>query len=285
MVIGDFVIRTIFSDYYIEIGRIVPITVKVHVDVLNKMRKPISNFSMVILGMREDYHQKIEKIYSEYPIITDRDIYGNVYHKLEMPLIRPKRSIRISIRYKIRTFPIRTVENGSMYEYKKSDIERYLHLQPLQKHTHSKIKEIASKLLGSNNMDTIRKVAMWVYRNIRYEKTYIRYSVTDTLYRRKGSCLSISDLTVALLRSLKIPATVVRGMYMENPHAWVEAYIPRSRGYVPVPIDVLSGFVGAIGSLWFSHYLEKSTRDKEVFLDQKSKVAIKQGIQIVYDGD
>ena len=120
--------------------------------------------------------------------------------------------------------------------------------------------------MSDKPFETIRNTVYWIIENIKYERTYVRLSATDTIRRKKGSCLSISDLIVTILRACDIPATVIRGLYKDNPHAWVEAYIVGNTGVKIVPIDALAGIVGGIGSVWISQHAELSPRTRNVEL-------------------
>ena len=184
----------------------------------------------------------------------------------------------IDLRYNIATSPYR-VNIWSIID-SKTIKEDLLKPQQFQKHTTWKIQKIASALSSEDVMVAIRNAVIWILRNIKYEKTYRRYSVTDTLSRRKGSCLSIADLLVAILRAMNIPARVVRGLYMNRLHAWVEAYIERKDGIYVIPIDPLAGIVGALGSIWISHHAELDPRQKEV--EVNSSIHWKYSIVVEY---
>jgi len=251
---SDFILKTMFQDYYYEIGHVSEIPVKLEIDVVNVSKKIKRDIETSIIGMREDYHQKIGHIESNLDINTWKDSSGNYYHTLVVPLIKPRKSVRIEIYYTIVTRPYQIGQKVDLI-IEKQEIEKLMNVYPYQKHTSNKIKDIAAKLNSNDPMRTIMNVAGWVLKNIAYEKTYRRLSVTDTINRRRGSCLSISDLIVAILRACSIPVRVIRGLYMDRPHAWVEAYISRNELTI-VPIDVLGGMVGGLGSIWISRYAE-----------------------------
>jgi len=215
-----FAIQTVLSDWYVETGRVVEIPTEITVTLRNPLRKNMTDLSVRVLGMREDYHQKILKVESTHEGDARKDQYGNIYHVFTIPLLRKRSNIILKIKYTIATHPYSM--NRGVFVDIGSVKKCFLKLQPYQKHTSQKIREIADLLASQDIIGTIGNVVLWVLKNIKYEKTYRRYSVTDTLSRRKGSCLSVADLLVAILRSLGIPATVVRGLYMDRLHAWVE---------------------------------------------------------------
>jgi len=262
---SNFAVRTIFSDWYLEIGKITDVPVRISVRIENLSRRNITDLLIRVLGMREDYHQDIVRIKATYEVETKRDKHGNIYHIMSIPLLKKRSSITVEIEYNIITRPYR-IDTWSAVDLEFVK-EEFLKSQPYQKHTAQKIQKIAASIRSSDTMITIKNAVLWVLKNVKYEKTYRRYSVTDTLSRRRGSCLSIADLLVAILRSLNIPARVVRGLYLNRLHAWVEAYVERESKVYVVPIDPLAGIIGALGSIWISHHAEFSTRQKEVEID------------------
>jgi transglutaminase-like putative cysteine protease len=81
----------------------------------------------------------------------------------------------------------------------------------------------------------IQAVSDWVYTNVKFSPgaSNATTSATDTLSSRAGVCRDFAHLTIALLRSLNIPARFVAGYdYGADPalgptdfHAYVEAYV------------------------------------------------------------
>ena len=81
----------------------------------------------------------------------------------------------------------------------------------------------------------VQAVSDWVYSNIRFSPgaSNAATSATDTLASTAGVCRDFAHLTIALLRSLNIPARFVAGYdYGADPalgptdfHAYVEAYV------------------------------------------------------------
>jgi transglutaminase-like putative cysteine protease len=81
----------------------------------------------------------------------------------------------------------------------------------------------------------VQAVSDWVYANVRFTPgaSNATTSATDTLLSRVGVCRDFAHLTIALLRSLNIPARFVAGYdYGADPalgptdfHAYVEAFV------------------------------------------------------------
>ena len=140
--------------------------------------------------------------------------------------------------------------------------------QPFQKKSHE-LFSLANKLRSNDAYVTMKNIVNFVISNITYERNYRRIGAINTLERKRGSCLGFSDLVVTLLRCVSIPARVVRGLYMTEPHAWVEAYV---KPYGWIPIDPVAGIIGAIGVPWISYYAEKITTFKNFYVKIDDKI-------------
>ncbi|MGD9367205.1 MAG: transglutaminase-like domain-containing protein [Desulfobacteraceae bacterium] len=97
---------------------------------------------------------------------------------------------------------------------------------------HPKIRKTAALIKGdeTNALRLFRKIAMWVFNNIK-DKNYKTALATavETLERRQGDCTEHSVLTVALARAIGIPARIATGLYYTGEsftyHMWVEALV------------------------------------------------------------
>ncbi len=261
----SFVLETLYSDYYVEMGTISEIPLTIEIEVCNNLKKPVHDIEIRCLGLRRDPHQEIVKTKSTYELKTETDELGNFYHETFIPVLRPKAKVRIPIRYLVKTRPFKVVNEEKCFKIL-YDWEKLIQPAPYQRYRSGTIGRIVKRVLSDKPFETIRNTVYWIIENIKYERTYVRLSATDTIRRKKGSCLSISDLIVTILRACDIPATVIRGLYKDNPHAWVEAYIVGNTGVKIVPIDALAGIVGGIGSVWISQHAELSPRTRNVEL-------------------
>jgi len=120
------------------------------------------------------------------------------------------------------------------------------------------IKNTASKLaLGEDDeYEVVFKVADWVNTNIEYNLSTVTSEASLpaswVLQNRYGVCDEMSNLFVAMVRSLGIPARVVSGISYTNSdlfaqpwgaHGWTEVYFP---DYDWVPFDPTYGQFGFI---------------------------------------
>jgi len=102
----------------------------------------------------------------------------------------------------------------------------------------------------------VNKIAYWVNKNIEYDLTSASVkaslSASWVLKNREGVCDEITNLFVALVRALGIPARFISGVsytsadYLEShwgPHGWAEVYFP---GHGWIPFDVTYGEYGYV---------------------------------------
>jgi len=132
-------------------------------------------------------------------------------------------------------------KNAPSYPYEGDDKEKWLKPSVYIESDDEKIMQQAKELTegAQNSWETTVKIADWVKRNI-------KYVIADTpsaklaLERRVGDCGPHSTLTIAMLRSIGIPAKLVGGL-MYSPtfggsfgqHGWVEVYMGAD-GWVPI---------------------------------------------------
>ena len=127
------------------------------------------------------------------------------------------------------------------YPYEGDDKEKWLKPSVYIECDDEKIVQQAKELTegAQNSWEATVKIADWVKENI-------KYVIADTpsaklaLERRVGDCGPHSTLTIAMLRSLGIPAKLVGGlMYAPNfggsfgQHGWVEVYMSAD-GWIPI---------------------------------------------------
>ncbi|HLC65961.1 MAG TPA: transglutaminase-like domain-containing protein [Candidatus Nanoarchaeia archaeon] len=102
----------------------------------------------------------------------------------------------------------------------------------------------------------VHKLAAWTRDNVEYDLSTLTADVTQksswVMKNRKGVCDEITNLFIALVRALGMPAKFVSGisytesdLFPENwgPHGWAEVYFP---GFGWVPFDVTFGELGYI---------------------------------------
>ncbi|MBI4447951.1 transglutaminase domain-containing protein [Candidatus Woesearchaeota archaeon] len=115
-------------------------------------------------------------------------------------------------------------------------------------------KQAAELAQGEDDMYEVTfKIADWVQKNVEYDlNTMTAKAVKDSVWvfeNRQGVCDELTNLYLAMLRSLGIPARFVSGQVYSNvingfgAHGWAEVFFP---GYGWVPVDVTFGQFGWI---------------------------------------
>ncbi|MBN2112137.1 transglutaminase domain-containing protein [Candidatus Woesearchaeota archaeon] len=122
----------------------------------------------------------------------------------------------------------------------------------------SEIVKLANQLAeGEDDLFiVIHNIAEWVEENIKYDLNTVTAEASQkaswVLANRQGVCDELTNLFMAMCRSLGIPARFISGISYTNdpqfaekwgPHGWAEVYLP---GYGWVPFDVTYGELGWI---------------------------------------
>jgi transglutaminase-like putative cysteine protease len=188
--------------------------------------------------------------FSYYHIIAERlnlDVVDSYPQK-----IREYNSIEAPYDIIIKTFPAyqdsarrKLIESKPLVNNKISNaypenVRIYLEPTLLIESGSSIIKSIADSLVDSNNtlLANIQRILKWVSNHVGYDKDLANkisrgesntQSAVETLRRRKGTCSEYTNLFVAIMRSLGIPAKFITGVIIEKGHimhhAWAECYI------------------------------------------------------------
>lgn len=136
------------------------------------------------------------------------------------------------------------------------------------------IKKLARELT-ENKTDLVEVVyilASWTQKNINYSLETITADASQkaswVLENKKGVCDELTNLFIALLRSVGIPARFVSGVSYTGkgevddsgqwvPHGWAEVYLPE---YGWIPVDVTYGQFGMVDA---THIKLKHSLDSE----------------------
>ncbi|MEM4409555.1 MAG: transglutaminase-like domain-containing protein, partial [Candidatus Caldarchaeum sp.] len=112
-----------------------------------------------------------------------------------------------------------------------------------------KIVSLASEILSAetDSLAAARKIAIWVYKNLRKEPTVSVPSALDVLTTKRGDCNEHSVLYAALARAAGIPTKIALGVvYLDGKfyyHAWNEVFIGEW-----IPVDATFGQMPADAS-------------------------------------
>lgn len=106
----------------------------------------------------------------------------------------------------------------------------------------------------------VASLMLWVSENLKYDANVSSHDASWTFHNRRGTCENYAHLSLALLRSVGIPARYVSGYLVDGeiqvnayvtsygyrwdagPHSWIEVYYP-DLGWVPYEPQKTIGFV------------------------------------------
>lgn len=185
-------------------------------------------------------------------IETDR--FGNRFQKVTWENVN--QDIRVSLQYTASItseltalnsrapFPLGSQANSEAMYLKATD--------QVQANS-SEISSMARQLTkgAKSEYEAVMAVTNWVADNIKYTFNPPQYDAAYTLTTRSGNCQNFAHLSIALLRSVGIPARIVGGITLKDPwkvpidarnsivqsmgqggHAWLEVWFP-DLGWLP----------------------------------------------------
>ncbi|HLC85520.1 MAG TPA: transglutaminase-like domain-containing protein [Candidatus Nanoarchaeia archaeon] len=131
-----------------------------------------------------------------------------------------------------------------------SEVDKYLSQTESVDYFDANIRRQANQLAeGEDDLYiVVNKVGMWIQENIQYNLSTVTADVSQqaswVMKNRYGVCDEITNLFLAMVRSLGIPARFAAGLAYTNsplfenkwgPHGWAEVYFP-GHGWVPFDI-------------------------------------------------
>jgi len=144
------------------------------------------------------------------------------------------------------------------YKYEEV-VGQYVESSDLVQVDSEKISQIADTFVApSASIQTIvGKALSWTKENIKYDETLAGEiyagtskgrSAEETLDCKQGTCSEYSNVFIAFMRHLGIPARYVEGFWMTDSdmhmyHAWAEFYL---QGYGWIPVDPMTGTWGQV---------------------------------------
>ena len=192
-----------------------------------------------------DFRQTALKL-DTYPAasVSDSTIMYNWKNPLDDVSFRLDAEVKTRNRQIIisqQSFPLKNVPN---------ELSPYLKETELIDYNHPKIKFTASQIVQGETDAFIAasKIAFWIQENIAYNLSTLTSEAalpaSWVIENKQGVCDEITNLYIAMLRSIGIPAKFVAGYsYTDSPlfaqrwgaHGWAEVYFPGS-GWVPFDI-------------------------------------------------
>lgn len=204
---------------------------------------------------RKDYRQKINSFIAEPKPEEVNDNLQFVWYK-------PKENeLKINVDAQIET-QNKFVEVKNKVPFPLANIptkeKTYLQETKLIDFSKNGIQKLANKLSEgeTDEYDVVFTIANWVKNNIEYSLSSVTadaaLEASWVLENKKGVCDELTNLFIAMLRSVGIPARFVAGYSFTNsqlfdtnwgPHGWAEVYFP---DYGWIPFDVTYGEFGFV---------------------------------------
>lgn len=184
---------------------------------------------------------------------VETDRFGNRFQRVSWQNVG--QDIRVNLRY---TASIRThlgaLGSKSPFPLGNAASQESLYLQTTDLvQASSEIKTLARQLTSDarSEYEAVSAIINWVTDNIKYTFNPPQYDASYTLTTRSGNCQNFAHLSIALLRSVGIPARIVGGITLKDSwkvpidaknsivqsmgqggHAWLEVYFP-DLGWLP----------------------------------------------------
>lgn len=185
---------------------------------------------------------------------VETDRFGNRFQKVTWNDV--SQDIRVALTYTAKVhseltameskapFPLGSRANAEAMYLKSSDMVQS---------DASTIANHARQLTGNakNQYQAVTAITNWVADNIKYTFNPPQYDASYTLSTKSGNCQNFAHLSIALLRSVGIPARIVGGITLKDPwkvpidarnsivqsmgqggHAWLEVWFP-DLGWLP----------------------------------------------------
>ncbi|MBI5902517.1 MAG: transglutaminase family protein [Deltaproteobacteria bacterium] len=210
--------------------------------------------------------RKVE--YSPRPdsVAIERDGFGNAFTVVTWTGLESDGRVteRYTVRIELELGKITSAARFPMDAGKMPpDAALFLKPTPLVQSGDAKIRELALRLSSgaSTEQGAVMSVLNWVVDNVKYRTPIPDYDALRTLKTGEGNCQNYAHLSVALLRSIGIPARVVGGLSLgkrwkvplekgallqgigQGGHAWMEVWYP-DLGWVPYDAQQSHLFVG-----------------------------------------
>jgi transglutaminase-like putative cysteine protease len=183
--------------------------------------------------------------------------------------IHIKASIQL-FQYDLKTAVVTTIKSFE----NKAKLGQYLVSEKHIEKNNPLIVDIANKMKGVDDVETVRNIFKYVVQTMTYDDVKAKDELSrasgavKALKQGRGVCVDYADLFIALCRANRIPARYLGGIVTEDKvttrgHAWVEVYL-KSAGWVP--FDPTWGDTGAatFNSMRPSYVYFTNVRNDEV---------------------
>lgn len=186
--------------------------------------------------------------------VVETDRFGNRFQKVTWNNVSQDLRVALTYRAKVHS-ELTAMESKAPFPLgSRADAESmYLTPSDMVQSGSSQIVNHARQLTGNakNQYEAVTAITNWVADNIKYTFNPPQYDAAYTLSTRSGNCQNFAHLSIALLRSIGIPARIVGGITLKDPwkvpidarnsivqsmgqggHAWLEVWFP-DLGWLP----------------------------------------------------
>lgn len=192
---------------------------------------------------------------SPQPIASqvETDRFGNRFQRVSWQNV--SQDIRVSLVYTAKvSSQLNALESNAPFPLGSAASRESLYLQHTEMvQNTSEIKNLARQLTADakSEFEAVTAIINWVTDNIKYTFNPPQYDAGYTLTTKTGNCQNFAHLSIALLRSVGIPARIVGGITLKDAwkvpidaknsivqsmgqggHAWLEVYFP-DLGWLP----------------------------------------------------
>jgi transglutaminase-like putative cysteine protease len=184
---------------------------------------------------------------------VETDRFGNKFQRVTWSDV--SRDIRINLNYTVNlNTRVTALESKTSFPLGSSASKESLYLQSTEMvQQDSDIKSLARQLTSDSKTEyeAVSAIINWVTDNIKYTFNPPEYDAVYTLRTKSGNCQNFAHLSIALLRTVGIPARIVGGITLKEAwkvpidaknsivqsmgqggHAWLEVYFP-DLGWLP----------------------------------------------------
>lgn len=184
---------------------------------------------------------------------VEADRFGNKFQRVSWSNV--SQDIRVNLNYTANVHTqLTSLESKTPFPLGNLASRESIYLQHTEMtQGNSEIKSLARQLTSDvrNEYEAVSAVINWVTDNIKYTFNPPQYDASYTLSTKSGNCQNFAHLSIALLRSVGIPARIVGGITLkegwkvpidaknsivqsmgQGGHAWLEVYFP-DLGWLP----------------------------------------------------
>jgi transglutaminase-like putative cysteine protease len=189
---------------------------------------------LIRIPIAAEHYAKDLECFSDHPLKIF-NAKGNIFGQINLSPL-PSRIVRWNIDVSVKMSETKNLGQnwGRLDEYQRADLQRYCNASQYWEVRTEVIQRAARKIRAESSediYDLAGKTFSFVRQSIKSpEPQEKRFGALRALVGGFGDCDEFSDLFIAILRSLNVPARRITGIFINNqqaePHAWAEILLP-----------------------------------------------------------